>query len=271
MSEIETTTQEAPPKKPWWQQLERGQALIEYWPTLPAAVMVMIAASAITGPIGHIFQRTADALNLETCGTAPPAYFTLPIGQVVEIIGSDYDSKHDRSTFTISVPGDSDVVLGFSEADVERISQSSENFGDFEQDPETGKWGIKSDADSGGGSPVSTSDAREITLTLTGEVDFVNNLEVTIVDDGVVSSGFIYTTVTYTGEDCANQSSKTWGNNGVGNGFDDQPPGQPPENDTCEGAAPGSPCNVGGVNNDNGNGGGNDGNNGNNGNNGNSV
>ena len=244
-----------------WQRWQRGQAMVEYWPTFPAAVMVMIAASAIAGPIGHIFQQTADSLNLVVCGTAPPAYFTLPIGQVVEILGSDYDSKHDRSTFTLSVPSDSQVILGFNEDAAKRIAQSSENFEDFQQDTTSGKWGIKfnpngNGADNGGGpkksrafsSPyrlpaTSTSDSREITLTLTGEVDFVDNLEVTIIDsNNNVTSGFIYTTITTTGEDCANQSSKTWGNNGVGNGMDDQPPGNPPVNDG-EGTGPGNPGN----------------------------
>ena len=238
MSEIETTTQTEQPKKRWWQRLERGQAFVEYWPTLPAAVMIMISAGAITGPIGHIFQRTADALNLETCGTAPPAYFTLPVGEYVEILGTDYDSKHDRSTFTVRVPGDTDVIFGFDQETIDRISQSSTSY----EDPGTGESGIAFTGDDKG---ITTDDGREITLTLTGQVDFVNNLEVTVIDEGTVSSGFIYTTITYTGEDCANQSSKTWGNNGVGNGFDDQPPGQPPENDTCADAAPGSPCNKG--------------------------
>lgn len=41
-------------------------------------------------------------------------------------------------------------------------------------------------------------------------------------------------------------SGRTTANNGVGNGEDDQPPGDPPINDG-EGTAPGSPGNQGGV------------------------
>jgi hypothetical protein len=229
-------TKERNTQKPWWWRLQSGQAMVEYWPTIPAAVMVMICATALVGPIGHIFHQTSDALNLVVCGQAPPAYFTLPVGQAVQILGTDYYSKHDRSTFTLSVPDDSQVILGFSDGDIQRISQSSTSY-------DTTDSGISFDTNTSG---VKTSDGSEITLTLTGQVDFVNNLEVTVIDSSEhVSSGYIYTTVTYTGEDCANQSSKTWGNNGVGNGFDDQPPGQPPENDTCADAAPGSPCNKG--------------------------
>lgn len=238
----DTQTQE---RRPWWWRFQSGQAMVEYWPTLPAAVMVMICAGAIAGPLGHIFHQTADTLNLVTCGDAPPAYFTLPVGDVVEILGTDYDSKHDRSTFTLSIPGDSDTYLALSQEDLERIAQSSDNY-DVYEDPSTGETGVVFTGDSG----VQTSDGQEITLTLTGQVDFVDNMEVTVIDDSDhATSGFIYTTVTYTGEDCANQSSKTWGNNGVGNGFDDQPPGKPPENDTCADAAPGSPCNRGGADN----------------------
>ena len=246
------------------QEWQRGQAMVEYWPTIPVGVMVMISASAIAGPIGHIFQQTSDSLNLVVCGNAPPAYFTLPIGQVVEILGSNYDGKHDRSTFTISVPADSDVILGFDEAAAQRIAQASEQYEDFQQDPTSGKWGIKFKPNGNGGngsankssvfSPpyrpaaAGTSDSREITLTLSGQVDFVDNLEVTIIDgNNNVTSGYIYTTITSTGEDCANQSDKTWGNNGVGNGLDDQPPGNPPVNDG-EGTGPGDPGNKGGAN-----------------------
>jgi hypothetical protein len=228
-------------KTPAWWQLQSGQALAEYWPTIPAAIMVMIVAAAIAGPIGHIFHRTSDALNLVVCGQAPPAYFTLPIGSVVEVLGTDYDSKHDRSTFTLGVPEDGQVILGLTQEEIDRIAQSSENY-NVAENPDSGETSISFDADSG----VQTSDGREITLTLTGQVDFVDNMPVTVIDDNNnATSGYIYTTVSYTGEDCANQSSKTWGNNGVGNGFDDQPPGQPPENDTCADAAPGSPCNKG--------------------------
>jgi len=37
-------------------------------------------------------------------------------------------------------------------------------------------------------------------------------------------------------------SARSKGNNGVGNGYDGQPPGNPPQNDTCATAAPGRPC-----------------------------
>ena len=264
--------QEAPQNKPWWWHMQSGQALAEYWPTIPAAIMVMITAAAIVGPVGRIFHRTSDALNLVVCGDAPPAYFTLPIGSVVEVLGANYDSGNDRTTFTLSVPGDSNVILGLTEEEAQRITQASEDYNSY-QSTSTGDWQVSFD---GSNSGIQTSDGREITLTLTGQADFVNNLPVTVVDDSDhASSGYLYTTVSYTGEDCVNQSGspsnnsnqsnngnngnnskiKTKGNNGLGNGFDDQPPGNPPENDTCADAAPGSPCNKGGVNNDNGNGG----------------
>ncbi len=198
------TKQEAPQNKPWWWQMQSGQALVEYWPTIPAAVMVMIVAAAVVGPIGHIFHRTSDALNLVACGDAPPAYFTLPIGSVVEVLGANYDSDNNRSTFTLGVPGDSNVILGLTEEEVQRIAEASENYNSY-QNPDTGDWQVSFD-DSGSG--VQTSDGREITLTLTGQADFVDNLPVTVVDsNNQASSGYLYTTVSYTGEDCVNQSS----------------------------------------------------------------
>ncbi|HEY8572097.1 hypothetical protein [Phenylobacterium sp.] len=41
-------------------------------------------------------------------------------------------------------------------------------------------------------------------------------------------------------------SGKVHGNNGVGNGYDPQPPGNPPPNDTGPNMGPGNPDNKGG-------------------------
>ena len=45
-------------------------------------------------------------------------------------------------------------------------------------------------------------------------------------------------------DDCDNGQDKVKGNNGVGNGVDPQPPGNPPVNDG-EGTGPGNPGNRG--------------------------
>ena len=42
------------------QKLESGQALMEYWPTIPAAIMIVISASIMVSFLQDGFSTTAD-------------------------------------------------------------------------------------------------------------------------------------------------------------------------------------------------------------------
>lgn len=235
---------EATGNKPsWWQRWQRGQALVEYWPALPVGVMVMISASALVGPVGQAFQKTADGLNNVVCEQPEtgPTYTDLDGGHRIEVIASNYDEDNDRTTVTFRVssgdqPSISHWVLGIDEATSNRIVSTTEAYENYQRDPTTGKWGIKFDTgyegnggggggNEGGGPPegaggpppgrgprnkmvsfqksfVSTKiiyrpvmntyvEARDITLTLTGYVDFVEQIEVTTKAGLDVASGYV--------------------------------------------------------------------------------
>ena len=209
-------------KETRWQRWQRGQALIEYWPAIPVGVMVMISASALVGPIGNAFQTTADGLNNVVCEapSSDPTYVDLEGGHRIEVIASNYDDFNDRTTVKFRVssgdqPAISHWVLGIDEATADRIVDYSEGYEWTDNDPKTGARGIKFDTgygEGGGGSEeegrgprrtrlitnpyrpmlVTYVDEREITLTLTGRVDFVETIEVTTkAGSDQVSSGYV--------------------------------------------------------------------------------
>lgn len=147
-------TPQPPQKKPWWQRLESGQALVEYWPTLPAAVMVVISAAAVVGPIGDAFRNTADGLSGIECEVAAPqtqpTYTDLEGGHRIEVTSYFYDESTDRTTLSFKVssgnqPSISHWVLGLDEETASRIVDTNEAYESWGLDPTTGKYGIKFD------------------------------------------------------------------------------------------------------------------------------
>lgn len=151
-----------------WSNLEKGQALIEYWPTFPAAVAVMIAASMIVPFLNGSYGRVAD--NLQGTGLCADA----PVEEIPEIqteasiydhkiesISSVYDPDTNRTTVAFRVtsgssPSISHWILGISREVADSIVQSSEAASWTDNDPTTGMQGLKFDigyegGDSGGG------------------------------------------------------------------------------------------------------------------------
>ncbi|HLV35154.1 MAG TPA: hypothetical protein VKY59_08585 [Spirillospora sp.] len=216
--------QEAPKKESWWHRIQRGQALVEYWPTLPAGVMVMIAAAAIVGPLQTIYKTTTDGLSGITCETPQlgPTYTDLDGGHRIEVVSSNYNGSETTVVFKVSSgdkPSISHWVLGIDKATADKIVYSSEAYESWGLDPTTGKYGIKFDKgyegkggggdDDKGGPPagkgpkkarivnpyrprmVNYVEEREIVLTLTGRVDFVEYVEVTTKAGKEVSTGTI--------------------------------------------------------------------------------
>jgi hypothetical protein len=55
-----------------WRDLEKGQALVEYWPTFPAAVAVLLAASIIVPFLNKSYSAMTGGLqNAPICEEAP--------------------------------------------------------------------------------------------------------------------------------------------------------------------------------------------------------
>ena len=239
MSEQTETTQEVKTHKPWWWRLQAGQALVEYWPTLPAAIMVSIVAGALVGPLGDIFQQTADGLTDVACETSVGDTGTdLDGGHRIEVTSSVYDPDTDRTTVSFKVssggsPSISHWVLGIDQATADKIVASSEAHESWGTDPTTGKTGIKFDTGyegtgggggggKGGGKGASLTrvsyfkpvyrplynvyvEERDIVLTMTGYVDFIETVEVTTkAGSSQVSTGYVAipTSGGSSGEDC---------------------------------------------------------------------
>ncbi len=84
--------------EPRWKQLQRGQALVEYWPTIPAAVAVMIGAAILVDFVNTSFLKTANGLD----GYCKPAEVIETEANIfnhhIESSGSSYDPKTDRTT-----------------------------------------------------------------------------------------------------------------------------------------------------------------------------
>lgn len=212
------------PPETRWTRMQRGQALMEYWPTIPVAIAIMIIGGVITQHLNGAFLRTADALNraglnTEICNltteTVDGSDFAEMEGHTVQLSSNVYDPVTNTTTvtFTVTSGGDHAIshwVLGIPKAAFDAIIDypSDELMSWSQPDPTTGLVGVKFDKGydgngGGGGKPE-------------------NN-----------------------GNNGNNGNDNPKGNNGVGNGEDPQPPGNPPVNDG-EGTGPGNPGNKGG-------------------------
>lgn len=141
-----------------WRRLERGQALVEYWPTIPIGVAVMISAAMLTGFLRDAFMTTARGLTNTVCAAPEvgPTRVDLEGGHSIELTSVVYDSTFDTTTVSFVVesgskPAISHWILGIDEATASRIISSSEPYEPWGYDPTTGKYGIKFDIGYEGG------------------------------------------------------------------------------------------------------------------------
>lgn len=146
-------------REPFWHRLERGQALLEYWPTIPVAVTVMIVASAIIPFLSKAFTLTATELERVVCEVEPTGATNVDLdgGHNIRVSSAVYDPDDDRTTisFTVtsgSMPSISHWVLGIDQETASRIVEYSEPYEPWGYDPTTQKWGIKFDIGYEGGS-----------------------------------------------------------------------------------------------------------------------
>ena len=195
------------PRESRWIKWQRGQALMEYWPTIPASIIIMLMASGIATWFNKSILQTVDYLNPTDLRCEEPvdeeegpdtAYLDC---HTIELVTNTYDEVNDQTTVGYKVtngcdPDISHWVLGFPPGLVDKIVASSEKY-EYGTDPNTGVTGLKFDTPYGTGKPSkethslnglmlasrsltpSTSDSRTVLLTLAGHYDW-SITEVTI-------------------------------------------------------------------------------------------
>lgn len=137
-------------KESKWQKLERGQALMEYWPTIPAAIAVMIMAGIVANWVNAAFLTTQNSLvrtglPAEVCDTVEEEDTAddktddkSEMGDhVITLVGKNYDADTDTTTIVYRVksgpkPSISHWVLGLPKEVADNVT--------FPKDGETGKW-----------------------------------------------------------------------------------------------------------------------------------
>jgi hypothetical protein len=141
-----------------WMRLQRGQALSEYIPTFPAAIMIMIGASLITGILIDSFQKTVDILTPGyglPCEAEDTSHDEGPLvahlgPHVIELTARVYDPATNTTSVTYKVssadsPAISHWTLAITKAVADNIIDQSEPWVWTDPDPFTGTAGIKFD------------------------------------------------------------------------------------------------------------------------------
>lgn len=150
--------------KKWWFKAQRGQALTEYWATIPAGIIIMLAAGGLTQFIiktilttTEVFQPTGGVSEcdiVEEDKDEGPEYAQLDCHSV-QLVGRSYDEESDQTTVAYKVtsacdPDISHWMLGVPASVASRILSSSEKY-EYVTDPTTGVTGVKFDTEYGGG------------------------------------------------------------------------------------------------------------------------
>ncbi|MBI5958266.1 MAG: hypothetical protein HY866_06015 [Chloroflexi bacterium] len=97
-------------KKSKWFNWQRGQALMEYWATIPAGVILMLGAAGAVSFVVNSLTETLTGLNAGalTCNTLPEAqesgseYSDLGCYNV-QLVADSYDEETDRTTVAYRV------------------------------------------------------------------------------------------------------------------------------------------------------------------------
>ena len=142
-----------------WYKWQRGQAFMEYWPTIPAAIIIMLAASSLVQFINGSILQTVDYLN--PTGLECPEQEEQEEGpteavldcHTIELVGRSYDEENDRTTVAYKVtsgcdPAISHWMLGAPAWLADKIVSASEKW-EYVTDPTTGLTGIKFDTEYG--------------------------------------------------------------------------------------------------------------------------
>jgi hypothetical protein len=152
-----------------WLKWQRGQALMEYWPVIPAALMVMLMGSTLATFIGDSILKTVDYLHptggLECDDGLPDATDGPTVAEhtdgdctyTVELVGKSYNQDADETTVQYRVTSDCDPsishwTLGIPPGLADNTLAVSEAYEWVNPDPTTGAVGIKFDEGYEGGS-----------------------------------------------------------------------------------------------------------------------
>lgn len=152
----------------WFNKLQKGQAMMEYWPTIPASLMIILSAALITSWFERSILTVVDGLeNPYECVVDTtekdegPTSATLGC-HAIQLVGKSYNSETDRTTAAYKVssrvtpdcPDISHWDLEFPQSLAANILSTSEPY-EWVVDPTTGIAGIKFDtgynSESGGG------------------------------------------------------------------------------------------------------------------------
>ncbi len=145
-------------KSSFWYKLQRGQALMEYWPTIPATLMILVATSMIVQFLNGSYMTVVDELGNPggfDCEQEQDEKEEGPdLAQLgchtVQLVGKAYDEGTDRTTVAYKVnsncnPSISHWSLGIPKEVADKIVSSSEPYEKWATDPTTGTSGIKFD------------------------------------------------------------------------------------------------------------------------------
>lgn len=140
-----------------WFRWQRGQAMSEYWVTIPSSIMIALAAAALVQFIINGLLMTVGGLKTTgglSCDTQPeeekegPEYAQLDCHSV-QLVAMNYDETSDRTTVAYRVtsgcdPSISHWNLEMPKGIADKIISASEQY-EWVVDPTTGIAGIKFD------------------------------------------------------------------------------------------------------------------------------
>lgn len=133
-------------------RLQSGQALVEYWPTIPVAIAIMIGASILVGAVNTAFLKTANGLEGYCQPESEAEVETVAeiYNHRIESSARVYDSNTNRTTIAFTVtsgsqPSISHWVLGVSQEVANHVISTSEAWEWTSNDPTTGAVGMKFD------------------------------------------------------------------------------------------------------------------------------
>ena len=180
-----------------WLKWQRGQAIMEYWPTIPAAIMIMIAGGLLVQCISGTLLTTVDYLDpsgLECQDQTPEDQEegdvktdSFPGPHSVELVSRVYNEENDTTTVAYKVtsgadPSISHWILSVPQSVYKNLKASSEATEWVNNDKKTGATGIKFDTgyaaniDDGGlmfvSHPARRMDSRTVMMTFAGYYDW---------------------------------------------------------------------------------------------------
>lgn len=150
-----------------WLRWQRGQALAEYWVTIPAGIILMLAAAGIVQFITNGLTQTVEGLeytgDLECAMHSTPDETAGPIftdlnGHTFEVVMDVYDEETNTTqiAYHVTSGGEHDIsnwVLGLPPGVAKHIVWTSEPYLDHTStpDPNSGMYGIKFETGFGSG------------------------------------------------------------------------------------------------------------------------